>query len=849
VVTAWDASNGQELWSLKQPFRGFTADGLHVAFDDVQANPSPPAAGRPVPMKFFALVTGKPVQLPGEQRVSFHPVPPEDISWDRIRTFKGANLHAERAQGTVPYVGGLPPSRLWVGDRGEVVAAAIHHREFRTPTGPVMDSTHVVSTCQPPRIEEFPPRQPRGVIAARLQRSGNTPQLILTFPVDEKVRALGWVGSVDVIDLDRDRVQRTSFSPPATEKDTPVANYRASGYIDSFIVSGRTVIRKFGLWVPKLDPKSGPGSGPILGPVRDPKSNPVPPPPALVVYDLRTGNRRFDYGKVDLQHWVFIGLNADGSRIAVLEWEKQQLQLLHAETGQVLWSVSVGDYQKVQNSQLLFTPDGSRVVLLSHLSREIRVYDVSSGRLVRRLDTVGEPPKEGAPSAPPGRGKIPQGAPPPPHVRQFTPDGRLLVSGTDGPLTVIDTNDWTIRHRITAEDFYIGPGQLSNRFLLAEREMGGREFEVWDLHTGKPWSRFDLKPAGQITACLFTDDGSRLFILSGTVVHVIDLLRGREVLRLPPETGQPAPVTSKTQSHMTLSADGTELTVYTVPMNTGAVEKRVHDGRPLTEEELTRARRILDIQTRPLPPLPMEGPRPGHLSPVTASDYFEHARIVGEPLMNLATPLEVARREQWFPDAVKNTLAAYREAIKLDPDFSLLHGELGRVLNNIGDSDGALREYREAVRLAPRDLVSHFQIGQILERRRDFAGAVEAYREALRHDTRSDIRHAGMGGYGYDGWLPRETLHDALGHALLGHGDLEAAEKELREAIRVQPKGSSDRGPFTNLVTCLIRRGKLKDAETEVKALVNSFEEKALKEPNNPEKRRELAQVNLDVGA
>ena len=58
--------------------------------------------------------------------------------------------------------------------------------------------------------------------------------------------------------------------------------------------------------------------------------------------------------------------------------------------------------------------------------------------------------------------------------------------------------------------------------------------------------------------------------------------------------------------------------------------------------------------------------------------------------------------------------AAFREAIRLRPDFAEAHNNLGLVLIQSGDDAGGIAALREAVRLAPDYADAHANLGAAL---------------------------------------------------------------------------------------------------------------------------------------
>ncbi|MSU23037.1 MAG: tetratricopeptide repeat protein [Opitutus sp.] len=77
-------------------------------------------------------------------------------------------------------------------------------------------------------------------------------------------------------------------------------------------------------------------------------------------------------------------------------------------------------------------------------------------------------------------------------------------------------------------------------------------------------------------------------------------------------------------------------------------------------------------------------------------------------------------------------IAAYRDAIRLKPDFPEAHQNLGNAYARLGRTDEALACYRECVRVKPDYAPGHYSLGLWLERNKQLPEALEAYREAVR---------------------------------------------------------------------------------------------------------------------
>jgi len=148
-----------------------------------------------------------------------------------------------------------------------------------------------------------------------------------------------------------------------------------------------------------------------------------------------------------------------------------------------------------------------------------------------------------------------------------------------------------------------------------------------------------------------------------------------------------------------------------------------------------------------------------------------------------------------FEEAVQ----AFREAIRLKPNFAKTHVQLGNVLAAQGKLAEAEQAFRWAIQLRPDLPEPHNNLGNLLGSQGRSAEAEREYREALQLDP----------GYA--------EAHNNLGNMLGFQGKTGEAEGEYREAIRLQPDYF---GAHFNLALTLEERGKLPEAEAEYRLLL-----------------------------
>ena len=86
------------------------------------------------------------------------------------------------------------------------------------------------------------------------------------------------------------------------------------------------------------------------------------------------------------------------------------------------------------------------------------------------------------------------------------------------------------------------------------------------------------------------------------------------------------------------------------------------------------------------------------------------------------------------PATYAQAIAAYREALALDPDFADAHCNLGAVFYNRGDRDHARRHFERCLRLDPGHVEAHFNLANLLEEDGCNDMALHHYRAGLVSD-------------------------------------------------------------------------------------------------------------------
>ncbi len=73
-------------------------------------------------------------------------------------------------------------------------------------------------------------------------------------------------------------------------------------------------------------------------------------------------------------------------------------------------------------------------------------------------------------------------------------------------------------------------------------------------------------------------------------------------------------------------------------------------------------------------------------------------------------------------------IAAYRQAVRLVPDYDMAHNNLGAALLERGDADEAIAEYRLALSLNPSNRFAPGGLADALRQKGDLDGALAEFR-------------------------------------------------------------------------------------------------------------------------
>ena len=142
--------------------------------------------------------------------------------------------------------------------------------------------------------------------------------------------------------------------------------------------------------------------------------------------------------------------------------------------------------------------------------------------------------------------------------------------------------------------------------------------------------------------------------------------------------------------------------------------------------------------------------------------------------MNLGIALEKLQKP-------KEAVVALREAIRLNPGDALAHFAMGDALNRLrrlgqpghGTLDEVISEYREAIRLNPGLARASHTLGKVLSEEGRFEQAIDAYNDAIRKGACCEMVY-------YDLYAAERALRDVAG--AVAHRDSQGASGSTKTA-------------------------------------------------------------------
>jgi tetratricopeptide (TPR) repeat protein len=185
---------------------------------------------------------------------------------------------------------------------------------------------------------------------------------------------------------------------------------------------------------------------------------------------------------------------------------------------------------------------------------------------------------------------------------------------------------------------------------------------------------------------------------------------------------------------------------------------------------------------------------------------------------------------------LKGAVAAYQEALRLDPNYAMVHNNLGNVLRDLQDVEGAIAAYQAAFRADPGYALPHFNLANVLrDIKKDADGAIAEYKEAVRIDRNlagawNNLAQTFLARKDVDGAILayKETVRTApkylnaynkLAELLASRGEPMAALGVLQDGVKINPAWLGDGTTWVpyNLAccACMAAAGQGKDVPPE----------------------------------
>jgi tetratricopeptide (TPR) repeat protein len=208
----------------------------------------------------------------------------------------------------------------------------------------------------------------------------------------------------------------------------------------------------------------------------------------------------------------------------------------------------------------------------------------------------------------------------------------------------------------------------------------------------------------------------------------------------------------------------------------------------------------------------------------TSTALFEHTLVVTAKSSLIHNNLGFLLEKQGKIEEAANH---YTEALRIKSNYAGAHSNLGNVLAQQGKIEEASSHYTQALRIKPNFAEAHYNLGVLLAQQGKIEEAVGHYTEALRIKPKYAGAHSNLGVLlAQQGKIEEASGHytEALGiepdfaeaHYNLGillakQGKIEEAAGHYTEALRIKPKYAE---AHNNLGIALAHQGKTQEAIT-----------------------------------
>lgn len=173
-----------------------------------------------------------------------------------------------------------------------------------------------------------------------------------------------------------------------------------------------------------------------------------------------------------------------------------------------------------------------------------------------------------------------------------------------------------------------------------------------------------------------------------------------------------------------------------------------------------------------------------------------------------------------------DAIAAYQQAIEIDPAYSYAYNGLGVVYSHLDRHDEAIAAYQQAIKIDPAYSNAHTGLGSVYRALSRHDEAMAAYQQAIDIDPANANPHISLGNVYHDLSRYEEAIaaferaielnpdhayaHNGLGVANVITGDFEKALLFFLNAAQIEPENGSIQ---SSIISTLLRLGRDEEAQ------------------------------------